>query len=110
MSYEQEWVLAPADKQSKELTEFYQAYLAWVQDGAPFGAKFVRDSGLCLNLFRMYGRDIELYKEMKRQFQCANLDDSYPFDDKGEYYFACMNNCCHLNIKRIQWVTDHAEG
>jgi hypothetical protein len=38
--------------QSKALTKFYQAYLAWLDEGAPAYKPFSQRSGLCSNLFR----------------------------------------------------------
>lgn len=103
-------------KQSERLTQFYRAYAAWVDDGAPFIPVFTRNSGLCRNL-RLWSRAIglgnqiifDLSNEMRNQFLAARRNDSYPFDghplayerDKAEQKL-------HLNEHRIKWVREHA--
>jgi len=104
---------------SPKLQEFYNAYLEWMQFGAPvmgvnnpFG--FTRDCGLCSNyimgfLGSCWAIAIEELEELKQQFRDAGLDDEYPFNsDSLHYYNEICLNASWLNEKRIAWVEQHA--
>lgn len=101
--------------QSKELTGFYQAYLAWLEKGAPHWEPFGRNAGLCAALYD-YCWDVarpsitSLMRELEAQFQEAGLHKSYPFNSGKfhEYRFEAVGYLVHLNSQRIQWVVDHA--
>lgn len=107
-------------KQSETLTEFYRAYAAWLDIGAPKGKPFQRCWGLCTNLhewlagaesrdYNAYTEDYNAYTEMLEQFQEAGLDTRHPFNRTGDAYFKWSDkNTQHLNPKRIKWVRDHA--
>jgi len=93
--------------QSKELTQFYQEYKAWLDTGAPQDKPFRRDRGLCNNMDLYMNFDTNVYIELSDQFSKAGLDNVFPFDECDAYM---LDDNCHLNPKRIQWVTDHVNG
>jgi len=100
---------------SPELKSFYQAYTAWLDDGAPEDAPFSRCNGLCSNLIRFMKQQAvslaqcwPLANELEQQFDSRGLSDSYPFGDVEEYENECNANECHLNPLRIAWVKEHA--
>ena len=92
----------------KTLKEFYQAYAAWLDAGAPSLEPFNRSSGLCANIVIFTDEPRELLREMKSQFKAAGLDSGYPFGCEGVYYMQCRNATQHLNPERIEWVRKHA--
>lgn len=104
--------------QSKELTEFYQAYATWLDDGAPEGQVFSRKDGLCDNLYEyctskgMRRLWAELDAEMMEQFSAAGLHSIYPFNHgRSASYCSASNHDRHyLNPRRIAWVKAHANG
>ena len=110
--------------QSDELTAFYQAYLAWLNAGAPetnvfdtnahgtnvYG--FARGSGLCANLryfcehYESHSNDFQI--EMAMQFTEAGLSPRFPFNpNPDDFYKEVYKSTCHINPKRVQWVNDH---
>lgn len=100
--------------QSDTLTEFYRAYLAWINAGAYMGhPKFVRYAGLCCNLanyFGGYSLGLRAADEMCEQFRQAGLDAELPFNlypDSRPYSDESLKDLCHTNPYRIQWVKDH---
>lgn len=93
--------------QSYELKQFYLAYLAWVQDGAPEDNLhgFTRCFGLCTNL-TAYLSSNEGYifqSEMEWQFQKNGLYPSYPFG-MTDYTLRTRNHSLHECPKRLAWV------
>lgn len=96
---------------SNELKEFYRAYKAWLDAGAPDGKPFTRSCGLCTNLFEFcLGLDIDecdVSNEMCNQFATARLPESYPFGIDN-YHTDRLNETQHLNLARIKWVEEHA--
>lgn len=103
-------------KQSPELTEFYQAYKAWLDAGAPEDhPSFVQDTGLCGNL-RNYAQDAGYYGhqfviELKQQFIDVDLPFNYPFHKNLSAYFVEVDQyTTHLNPDRNKWVEDHCKG
>lgn len=96
--------------QSKELTEFYQAYAKWLDEGAPNWEPFRRDCGLCLNLYK-YTQEEELLnrldKELWQQFEDAGLNVYLPFNIKTSYRDEKRTQTCFENPLRIKWVRDH---
>lgn len=105
--------------QSKELTEFYQAYKKWLEEGAPAERPFFRYWGLCSN-FTAWAHDygamnrqtiFTVGRELTQQFADAGLDIFMPFNAmKGgdNYTEEAASHQTHLNPKRIQWVKEHA--
>lgn len=94
---------------NKTLKEFYQAYAAWLDAGAPDGQPFYRNVGLCHSLGK-FGGDRDAYIEMGRQFEAAGLDYKYPFNNsQGDYYDMSGLYSHHLNPLRVQWVKNHAK-
>lgn len=92
-------------EQSKELTAFYDAYLNWLERGAPNYDPFKRSLGLCNNLRRWMGIVGSAARhEMTTQFKAAGLDESYPFDPTEPYGLDFK----HDNPARIEWVRAHA--
>jgi len=98
-------------KQSKELTEFYRAYLAWVEAGAVYSGGFSVRYGLCNNLAKYFHySNYVLCCELADQFEEAGLEHTLPFNgDSHEYFYETNSGACHLNPKRIQWVRDHCK-
>jgi hypothetical protein len=104
--------------QSELLTQFYRAYVAWIDDGAPEGIVFTRGNGLCSNLIRfirgvtdslctrrMVGN--EMYGQFRTAF--AAKDWGFPFNDNDSTYWTESGIYqCHLNQDRIKWARDHA--
>lgn len=102
-------------EQSKELTEFYRAYMAWLEKGAPQNSPFSRHDGLCDNVHRRFddeNTEIAIKRELMRQFEENKLHSIvYPFNIcSGNYVDEAELGECHLNYLRIQWVKDHING
>lgn len=102
-------------RQSPELTEFYECYLGWLNQGAPHQEPFSRMEGLCSQVrFFAYhsGYDRErLEQEIRLQFIDASLCSFYPFHRSGmEFSVERTRAECHLNPKRIAWVKEHANA
>jgi hypothetical protein len=105
--------------QSVLLTQFYRAYAAWIDDGAPPFIVFLRQAGLCGNL-RVWAQSIGLedyayeYKpvrgEMQQQFRRSFVEILHPFNQSlNEWNHEADSHTCHLNTERIKWVRKHAE-
>lgn len=98
--------------QSEALTKFYQAYLAWVEAGAPEDNKHLltRNVGLCTNLVAFYDYDDDAPSfELEQQFEEAELCVFYPFNEQpSEYRGETSAGTCYLNEQRIAWVREHA--
>lgn len=92
---------------SEQLKEFYKAYAAWLDAGAPQCFPFKRHDGLCHNLSNWSDYDEELSEELLDQFDDAGLDWEYPFDDHWTKYSA--DDYKHLNPARVSWVRKHAQ-
>ena len=97
---------------SDNLKEFYRAYKAWLDAGAPDSNPFCRDVGLCANmgLWCLDKESIDearLYDEMCRQFHLACRSTAYPFGE-NEYRIGRLSDSQHLNPARIKWVEEHA--
>ena len=115
-------------KQSKELTNFYRAYLNWLNAGAPIANEydFKRTHGICCCITEFieveYAHKQEndhrkiiskMIDEIQSQFLLAGLEKWLPFNKFGDvdgidYLYEVLNGTCHLNPKRIQWVKGHA--
>ena len=96
---------------SKELGEFYLAYLAWLVAGAPHNKVFDRRTGLCSAIDFLDNHTLNLGAELTQQFIAAGLDTVYPFntDGKGDHYSEeTKTKTAHLNPKRIAWVEHQA--
>lgn len=108
--------------QSQLLKDFYNAYHAWLENGADIGdLNFYRGVGLCGNLLNYscnkldfnIKKDLTSFKmakfELIDQFDNADLDTKYPFNDGncGPYDREASEDSSYLNPKRIQWVKDH---
>ena len=102
--------------QSFELTKFYRAYKAWLDEGANENTTFLRSSGLCRCLYRWALWDDNLtperYNEVKlemlSQFIEAAADPKYPFGGRELYMQEGETSRIHLNQHRRAWVTYHA--
>ena len=95
-------------KQSQKLTDFYNAYNNWINNGAKDCYEFDRRSGLCHSLDRFSKFSKDPNWEMKAQFAQARLNTVYPFDkDNFDFEHNSHHYVMHLNLKRIQWVKDH---
>lgn len=101
---------------SNELKEFYRAYKAWLDAGAP-DSYFSKHSGLCSNLINWFmackfghsRKDMyNLDKEMSKQFTDAGLHRGYPFGER-DYYRDYKRDTQHLNPLRIKWVEEHCK-
>lgn len=107
-------------RSSKQLYQFYKAYLAWVE--APvMTEEFSPRMGLCNNLFDWVTlkRDIsfmpgKLSEELHEQFEVAGLDSLLPFnqvandaiESLNKYLSEAAQEKAHTNAARIQWVRD----
>ena len=96
-------------EQSKELTEFYRAYLEWAESGYGEHPKFHIDVGLCLNLQLYYGTDERgiVCREMLCQFIAAGLHGDYPFNSGNSQTY--WSEIRHRKPARIAWVKEHAK-
>lgn len=103
------------NKQSAELTRFYQDWLAWAE--APRGEHqpivFNRSAGLCgsLSLWCYYTREdtYSIRGEMIRQFLDAGLNVLYPFGNNDTYNFQSNMGTMHECPIRLEWVRTHLE-
>lgn len=102
---------------SPHLKAFYQAYHAWLQEGAPTSNRtFLHGGGLCLNLYRFLLNldlpDAEIEQvalEMKEQFEAADLDRVYPFNSSDKHYqLEIETRTAWRNPERVAWVAKHA--
>jgi hypothetical protein len=98
--------------QSAKLTEFYQSYAKWLDEGAPDHKPFSRRFGLCTSfddfMRDSYGAiDQACIAELYEQFVAAGLSGNYPFDTHMAYGEARHLARQHRNPKRIQWVREH---
>lgn len=97
-------------EQSEDLTAFYQAYLEWVEDGAPErnGLGFCRMFGLCHNASKYAMNrlrdDQSIWFEMQAQFKGVGLEEYYPFGGREAYI---SEDDCTKNYQRMKWVRDH---
>jgi len=90
--------------QSKELTDFYRAYLYWVEDGAKENQPFTSAVGLCNNAAWQGGLGEGIKEEMRAQFVAHGLDAAYPFGMRAyDYEYA---HRLHAQPERMQWVRD----
>jgi hypothetical protein len=105
--------------QSTELTQFYQAYLEWLETGCPPHPVFFKGFGLCRCLVdfmigvHSYSREsavIVFKRELQQQFQEAGLDYLFPFNNGSRvaYIDESEELLTHANPQRIQWVKEHA--
>lgn len=90
---------------SPELKSFYLAYNAWLEEGAPEGQPFSRETGLCSNLEQF---DVSLLAELQTQFSAGNfVREIFPFNPvAGSYDAEYKAGLCHLNPERIAWVKE----
>lgn len=101
--------------QSAELTAFYKAYLAWVENDAPAHKTFTRSYGLCHNVQAWCVANktcwFDVCLELDTQFWAAGLNEDYPFNDSmwpaDDYTSESGRQEMHLNEKRITWVKSH---
>lgn len=87
----------------KEL-EFLEAYLAWVNNGAPEPNEhdFCKDWGICV-LYSYYANMLsKLYIAIPKYWFG---DQKFPFNNEDENQYVAEHNKT-LNPKRIQWVKD----
>lgn len=94
-------------KQSKEIIAFYRELDSWIKDGCPVHAVFRSTAGLCCNLDDWATNDYweMLSEEIIEQFDCANLDSSYPFG--GDDYLTRMQaGTMYECPKRLAWIED----
>ena len=100
--------------QSPELTEFYQFYRSWLQDGAKPSHSVLRSVGLCsalhhfgLSRHMSSERLEELHDEFVGQLQKAGLNKAFPFNSSYDTYLReTESHAAHLNPKRIAWVQE----
>lgn len=95
--------------QSKELTQFYREYKAWLDNGAPHKEPFYRFDGLCCSIEESQVEDkckCKCFEELSAQFIDSDLDHNYPFG-KESFRARDNDNTQHLDPKRIKWVEDH---
>ncbi|MFP3645166.1 hypothetical protein [Paraburkholderia sp. SIMBA_054] len=106
-------------EQSELLTQFYRAYTAWIDDGAPERIIFHRNRGLCGNLriwalsvgMNLLGDEYQAIRsEMYGQFRSRYMDGLHPFNDSlNEFNHEADTRTCHQNLQRIKWARRHAE-
>lgn len=104
-------------KQSQQLTEFYRAYKAWLDGGAPAYEIFSHHVGLCSslidwNIHRCATLDEceDTRKELKEQLIAKGLDEYYPFGGQPVYEYEARSSTAFMNEERIAWVEAHVEG
>jgi hypothetical protein len=100
--------------QSESLTEFYRAYLWWLEAGASEEMGFSRHHGLCGALRQWANRNDQLgyralHDEMIAQFMKHTTSFLHPFHTFAQEYNREVDRGeAHLNVDRIKWVKDHA--
>lgn len=92
--------------QSKELTQFYREYKAWLDAGAPDEIPFKRFKGLCDSLADVRYYNPTVKKELQDQFYTEGLNRTYPFG-VDNFDIRMFNESQHLDPLRIKWVEDH---
>ena len=97
--------------QSQELTNFYKAYVSWIDEGAPDQLPFWRRFGLCSSLIDFNDKIADkLHKEMVKQFVDSGLSSIYPFGNYLRFSSDTLKETQHLNTKREEWARNHAKG
>lgn len=99
--------------QSKELTQFYNDYLSWVNDGTPAHKIFNVQHGLCTNATEygsnLYKNSLKITKELYYQFKNEGLSTRYPFNEGiNDFTNEYENGSYHLNEKRMNWVKKYS--
>lgn len=101
---------------NQTLQAFYDAYGAWLKDGAPKGVRvndqgecFDHSYGLCssLGMFMNTLKYTDAHLAMSSQFRKAGLDEGYPFGGREKYRVDKCNKQMHLNPARRKWVFEH---
>lgn len=100
--------------QSQQLTEFYRAYKAWLNGGAPAYDIFSRHVGLCSSLIdwnnhrrATFDECKDTRKELKEQLIAEGLDEYYPFGGYAAYEYEARSSTAFMNEERIAWVSTH---
>ena len=80
---------------SPELRHTLQAWIDWVDAGAPHNRPFHHGDSLCFI--------VDNTEELKEMFQLDGLDGTYPFgkEQTKRDWYECT---CHLNQARVDWV------
>ncbi|MFM2472398.1 hypothetical protein [Burkholderia cenocepacia] len=94
---------------SKEMREFLDAYLAWVEAGAPQGKPFERSYGLCSNIANhvaSFSAFTQIDSELPELFAASGLEPNYPFGGFAVYWDDHHNGAHHRNPSRIAWVRE----
>lgn len=102
--------------QSMPLTQFYRAYMWWLDADAPDEMGFSRYHGLCGALRQWANRHAQveyrdLSNEMQAQFMKLRTNFFlHPFHTSTQEYNREVDRGeAHLNLDRIKWVRSHAE-
>jgi hypothetical protein len=102
-------------RQSELLTQFYRAYAAWLDAGAPKEMGFSRHHGLCGALRQWANRHAQveyrnLGNELQAQFMKLSTSFLHPFHElSSQYNLEADRGACHRNPKRIAWAREHAK-
>lgn len=101
--------------QSDVLTDFYRAYVVWLDTGTFNTSLFREKDGLCTCLvnylkYKGYSKStIDRHTdELNDQFRKAGLDRFYPFNYGDGNYFANEHKK-NMNRQRVTWAREHAK-
>jgi hypothetical protein len=107
--------MSQGKEQSELLTQFYRAYLQWLEGGAREDLmQFSRYHGLCGALRQWANRNAQieypdLKEELTQQFMGYCTLFWHPFNQTTQHYNREVDRGeAHRNPARIQWVKDHA--
>lgn len=97
-----------------ELKEYYQLYKEWLDNKAPEMEPFSRHKGIRQNLLMVLGADkpaaMELLDEIQMDMLKERVHLTRSFGDSLEATLQeYESGTCHLNPKRIAWVTERAK-
>jgi hypothetical protein len=100
---------------SQTLNDFFIAYMAWIDDGAPeMDTHFSRTYGLCSNLYNWMcaqrslsgSEGADLNQELLARFRQTGLRENYPFCSGDEYDEMWLNKMQHTFEPRLKWVRE----
>ena len=103
------------------MLEFLKSWRKWVDEGAPEGAPYSRDEGLCIAIYdycrQQYSDGIRRrirYVELDTLVENALINTygrgSYPFGGRTRYGQDSRNKVMHLNELRLAWVDKQLAG
>ena len=90
---------------SKELYEFYKAWLKWAEGGGKEIDYFGVWYGLCCSATLYSEPGLDLTDQLKRDFRSQGLSVAYPFGE-STYRMYAVSGRMHTDPNRLAWVRE----